>query len=73
MDEFVDKYEVDLNSSYAYGDTPGDLSMLRMVGNPVAINPNKELITKYKKKDKNLHTKHQYNSRKKRCNLQIKS
>jgi len=30
--------------SYAYGDTKGDLSMLRRMGNPVAINPNKELL-----------------------------
>lgn len=44
IDEFVEKYDVDLPSSFAYGDTKGDLSMLRMVGNPVAINPNRELF-----------------------------
>ncbi len=38
IDEFLDKYDVDLDNSYAYGDTTGDLSMLRMVGNPIAIN-----------------------------------
>ncbi len=53
LDEFVGKYEVDLKNSYAYGDTPGDLSMLRMVGNPIAINPNKELLINIRK-DKNL-------------------
>ncbi len=44
LDEFVEKYDVDLENSYAYGDTTGDLSMLRMVKNPIAINPNKELL-----------------------------
>lgn len=44
IDELIEKYEVDLDNSYAYGDTTGDLSMLKMMGNPVAINPNKELF-----------------------------
>lgn len=48
IDEFVNKYDVDLLNSYAYGDTQGDLSMLRMVGNPIAINPNKELFNSIK-------------------------
>ena len=46
ISEFLEKYDVDLDSSYAYGDTVGDLSMLNMVGNPIAINPNRELILK---------------------------
>ncbi|NLJ77760.1 MAG: HAD-IB family hydrolase [Tissierellia bacterium] len=45
LDEFLDRYDIDLENSYAYGDTPGDLSMLKMVGNPIAINPNRELLT----------------------------
>ena len=44
LDELILKYDVDLKNSYAYGDTTGDLSMLKMVGNPVAINPNKPLF-----------------------------
>ena len=44
IDELIDKYDVDLDKSYAYGDTPGDLSMLRMMGNPIAINPNRDLF-----------------------------
>ena len=44
--EMVDKYNIDLDSSYAYGDTTGDLTMLKMVGHPYAINPTKELLTK---------------------------
>lgn len=41
----VEKYGIDLESSYAYGDTTGDLSMLLSVGHPVAINPTRELVT----------------------------
>ena len=33
-----------MSVSYAYGDTNGDFSMLKSVGNPIAINPNKELL-----------------------------
>ncbi len=44
IDELIEKYDVDLLNSFSYGDTTGDLSMLKMVGNPVAINPNKLLF-----------------------------
>ena len=44
IDELIEKYQVDLESSFAYGDTTGDLSMLKMMGNPIAINPNKDLF-----------------------------
>src|SRR5699024_2616520 len=33
---FIKKYDVDLSKSYAYGDTTGDLSMLKMVGHPIS-------------------------------------
>lgn len=49
IDELIDKYEVDLVNSFAYGDTTGDFSMLKMMGNPVAINPNKELLLAIRK------------------------
>ena len=42
---FVGTYAIDLESSFAYGDTMGDLSMFELVGNPVAINPTRELLT----------------------------
>lgn len=42
--EMVNKYAIDLDQSYAYGDTTGDLTMLRLVGHPFAINPTKELL-----------------------------
>jgi HAD superfamily hydrolase (TIGR01490 family) len=44
VDELAKKYNIDLESSYAYGDTAGDLSMLESVGNPYCINPTRELI-----------------------------
>ena len=44
INDFIKKYDIDLSESYAYGDTNGDINMLRRVGNPIAINPTKELI-----------------------------
>lgn len=43
--DIVDECDIDLENSFAYGDTSGDFTMLKMVGNPFAINPTKELIT----------------------------
>ncbi|SFH53700.1 HAD-superfamily subfamily IB hydrolase, TIGR01490 [Tindallia magadiensis] len=51
MADIIQKYQIDLAESYAYGDTKGDLSMLQAVGNPVAINPAKELLTEIKRND----------------------
>lgn len=45
----IEKHEIDLDLSFAYGDTNGDLSMLRKIGNPIAINPNYELLQQLKK------------------------
>lgn len=56
LNELIEKYNVDLDKSYAYGDTPGDLSMLRLMGNPVAINPNLPLLEAIKA-DENLREK----------------
>ncbi|MHC1747939.1 MAG: HAD-IB family hydrolase [Cellulosilyticaceae bacterium] len=41
----AEAYDIDLENSFAYGDTAGDFTMLNMVGNPFAINPTKELLT----------------------------
>lgn len=38
-------FNVNLPSSYAYGDRVQDIPMLEMVGNPVAVYPDKELFT----------------------------
>lgn len=48
IDHLVEKYQIDLSTSFAYGDTNGDLSMLRRIGNPIAINPNYELLYQLK-------------------------
>lgn len=44
--EMTQKYDIDLYASYAYGDTAGDFSMFERVGNPVCINPTRELLKK---------------------------
>jgi len=44
LDAFVEKYNIDLSSSYAYGDTTGDFTMLKEVAHPIAMNPTRELI-----------------------------
>ena len=54
--ELVDQYQVDLDQSFSYGDTTGDLSMLKIVGNPVAINPVKKLLMAIKE-DEELYKK----------------
>ncbi|MDO4593852.1 MAG: HAD-IB family hydrolase [Tissierellia bacterium] len=41
-----EKFDIDLNNSYAYGDTNGDLSILKAVSNPIAVNPSFEFLTK---------------------------
>ena len=58
LNRLSEKYNIDLTKSYAYGDTNGDFSMLSLVGNPRAINPSKELITRIKN-DENLKSKTQ--------------
>lgn len=44
--KFAEKYELDLENCYAYGDTSGDYSMFELVGNPICVNPTKELLQK---------------------------
>lgn len=49
---FIDsnKLDVDLASSYAYGDRAQDIPMLDMVGHPVAVYPDKKLLTHAKRR-----------------------
>lgn len=44
--DLAERYNLDLDNSYAYGDTNGDITMFQMVGHPHAINPSYELIEK---------------------------
>lgn len=46
LKRLVDTYDIDLDKSYAYGDTAGDFEMLKSVAYPVAMNPTRELLTK---------------------------
>lgn len=45
----AEKYNIDLENSYSYGDTMGDLLMFKNTGYPTAINPTKELIQNIQK------------------------
>ena len=54
--DLAERHDIDLSSSFSYGDTSGDRSMLKLVGNPYAINPTRELI-KAIKEDSELHQK----------------
>jgi HAD superfamily hydrolase (TIGR01490 family) len=42
----IEEYNIDMSKSYAYGDTSGDYTMLKMVGYPVCVNPTEELLRK---------------------------
>ena len=48
INELVEKHDIDLSKSYAYGDTSGDYTMFKSVVCPFAINPTKELLGKIK-------------------------
>lgn len=52
IDYFREKYNLDMNECFAYGDTKGDLSMLKIVGNPRAVNPSKELFNEIRNDEK---------------------
>jgi HAD superfamily hydrolase (TIGR01490 family) len=49
--EMAEKHNIDLDASFAYGDTTGDISMLKLVGHPFVINPTKELIIRIQEDD----------------------
>lgn len=52
IESFVCKYNIDLDKSYAYGDTSGDYNMLSLISHPTVINPTKELLLKILSDDK---------------------
>jgi HAD superfamily hydrolase (TIGR01490 family) len=41
--QLAERERIDLEQSYAYSDSESDLPMLRLVGHPVAVNPDREL------------------------------
>jgi HAD superfamily hydrolase (TIGR01490 family) len=44
VQELAEREGIDLAQSYAYSDSESDLPMLRLVGHPVAVNPDRELL-----------------------------
>ena len=54
--QYCEEYSIDLKKSYAYGDTTGDITMFKQVGNAIAINPARRLLLKLKE-DKELREK----------------
>ncbi len=51
VNRLASKYEIDLNNSYAYSDSITDVPLLECVGNPVAVNPDRDLV-RYAKEQK---------------------
>ncbi len=45
VQELAEREGIDLAASYAYSDSESDLPMLRLVGHPVAVNPDRALLT----------------------------
>jgi HAD superfamily hydrolase (TIGR01490 family) len=45
VEDLARREGIDLSLSYAYSDSESDLPMLRLVGHPVAVNPDRELYT----------------------------
>jgi HAD superfamily hydrolase (TIGR01490 family) len=43
MREFAREHDVDLDQSFAYGDSNADIPMLEVVGHPIAVNPDRRL------------------------------
>lgn len=48
IERLQSSFDIDLENSYAYGDTNGDFLMLKSVGHPTAVNPNRELVDRLK-------------------------
>lgn len=50
LEEIINKYNLNTQDSYAVGDTINDSPILDMVENPIAFNPNRELLEVAKEK-----------------------
>ncbi len=44
LDDFISKHNLTMKGSVAVGDTGGDISILELVDNPIAFNPNPDLL-----------------------------
>lgn len=52
--DMIKKHSLDLTGSIAVGDSESDIDMLEMVENPIAFNPNKELLNYARKRKWNI-------------------
>ncbi len=43
--QYCERHDIDLLRSYAYSDSKSDIPMLELVGNPVVVNPDRELLS----------------------------
>ena len=43
LKRLVEEHDLDIEQSYAVGDTESDIQMFRMVKNPICFNPNRKL------------------------------
>jgi HAD superfamily hydrolase (TIGR01490 family) len=44
FDSIIKQKKIDLSKSFGFGDTAQDIAFLSKVGNPIAVNPNQELL-----------------------------
>lgn len=44
LEELIEKYDIDPKRSYAYGDTNGDFSMMKICGHATAFNPSYRML-----------------------------
>jgi phosphoserine phosphatase len=51
LKRIIDEHEIDLSKAFGFGDTEQDLSFLSLVGNPIVLNPNQELLSIAQKND----------------------
>lgn len=51
INDLVEKYNINIDESYAYGDTNGDYTMLKTMKNATAINPSKRFLQKINSDD----------------------
>lgn len=49
LESFISKHQLTLHGSYAIGDSKNDITVLNMVDNPIAFNPDKELFKQAQK------------------------
>jgi HAD superfamily hydrolase (TIGR01490 family) len=54
LDQLIDKHHLDLQDSYAVGDSKSDAAMLQMVTHPIAFNPDRSLFDLARKNHWNI-------------------